>query len=139
MEGVNGGHAPMSDSDMTIGRYLEAARQEAGLSLRQLAEASGVQLTIIARLLRDQMRQPRPDHLVRIANVLELRASDLFLIAGLPVPTELPSVEALLRTEYDLPEDAVAEAKAQIEAIVARYKVTPSNREEGNHGTNQHH
>jgi transcriptional regulator with XRE-family HTH domain len=121
----------MSTTDMTLGRYLEAARQEAGLSLRQLAEAADVQKTIVARLLRDDVKKPTPAILMRLATVLELRTSDLFLMAGLPIPTELPSVEALLRTEYDLPEDAVAEAKQQIEAIVARYKATPNNREEG--------
>lgn len=112
----------MSAQDMTLGRYLEAARQEAGLSLRQLAEAADVQPTIVARLMRGDVKKPTPAHLMRIATVLELKTSDVFLIAGLPIPTELPSVEALLRTEYDLPEDAVAEAKQQIEAIVARYK-----------------
>lgn len=129
----------MSASDMTLGRYLEAARQEAGHSLRQLAEAADVQLTVVARLMRDEVKKPTPAVLMRLATVLELRTSDLFLMAGLPIPTELPSVEALLRAEYDLPEDAVAEAKHQIEAIVARYKATPDNREEGNHGTNKHH
>ncbi|MBZ5735123.1 helix-turn-helix domain-containing protein [Nocardioides sp. TRM66260-LWL] len=129
----------MSENDMTLGRYLEAARQDAGLSLRQLAEAADVQLTIVARLMRDEVKKPAPAVLMRLAPVLELRTSDLFLVAGLPTPTDLPSVEALLRAEYDLPEDAVAEAKQQIEAIVARYKATGSNREEGNHGTSKHH
>lgn len=122
----------MSDKDMTLGRYLEAARKDAGMSLRQLADAAGIQLTIIARLLNDRMQSPKPEQLIAIANVLEIRASDLFLLAGIPMPQDVPTVEALLRTEYELPEDAVAEAKQQIEAIVARYKANPSNRKGGN-------
>lgn len=124
--------------DNTIGQYLEAARQEAGLSLRQLAEAAGVQLTIIARLLKDRMEQPRPTHLMRIAEVLELPAQDVFLIAGLPIPTEMPSVEALLRTEYDLSEAAVMEASEQIEAIVRRHRELKKYKG-GMHGKHQHY
>ena len=117
-------------NDMTLGRYLDTARKDAGLSLRQLAELADVHTTIVVRLLRDQMVSPKPDHLVRLASALELRASELFMLAGVPVPQDLPTVEALLRTEYDLPEDAIAEAKQHIDAIVARYKNQPLGEEE---------
>ncbi len=126
----------MPDNDMTLGRYLESARKEAGLSLRQVSELADVQLTIVARLMSDKMQSPKPAQLIRIAQVLEVSASDLFLLAGIPMPTDLPTVEALLRAEYDLPEEAVSEARQQIEAIVARYKASSSKRKGGNNGTN---
>lgn len=126
----------MQNPDLTFGQYLEQARREARLSIRHLAELSGIQKTIVGRMLLDQVQQPKPDHLMRLAQVLELPAADLFLLAGVPIPAELPSVEALLRTEYDLPDAAIAEAKQQIDAIVARYART--NRKEDNHGNNKH-
>jgi hypothetical protein len=72
----------------------------------------------------DQNDRVNPGSLDRLATVLELNVADLFLLAGLPVPNHAPTVEALLRAEYDLPEEAVHEAKSQIDAIVKRYKST---------------
>lgn len=107
---------------ISLGHVLNEARLDAGLSVRQLAAAADVSKSEVDRLLRDEQERLNPDSLVRLADVLELRAADLFLLAGLPLPAKLPSVEALLRTEYKLPEPAVREAKAEIEAIVARYQ-----------------
>ncbi|MBV9487127.1 MAG: hypothetical protein JO246_13840 [Frankiaceae bacterium] len=96
------------------------------MSVRQLAVAADVPKSVVDRLLRDQVESPAPHHVSRLAAVLELNAADMFLLAGMPVPIEMPSMEALLRTEYDLPEQAVQEAKAQIDKIVSRYKSTNS-------------
>lgn len=113
---------------ISLGQFLEEARQSAGLSVRQLADAADVPKTVVGRLLRDEVEQPVPLYLVRLAAALEVRASDLFLMAGMPLPEELPSVEAFLRSEYELPESAIREAKAQIDAIVSRYQSSKKSR-----------
>lgn len=133
----------MTAERLTLGQFLDQARRENGLSIRQLAELSDVLKTTVGRLLLDQVKEPKADHLVRLAQVLELNANDLFLMAGLPEPSGIPTVEALLRTEYDLPEVAIREAKKHIEGIVARYGNSPapatplitnrSSRKEGHH------
>jgi transcriptional regulator with XRE-family HTH domain len=115
----------------TLGTVLDDARKDAGMSVRQLAEAADVPKSEVGRLLTDQQERLNPDTLTRLAAVLEHNAADLFLLAGLPLPSKVPSVEALLRAEYDLPEQAVREAKAQIEAIVDRYKSTNSRNPKG--------
>jgi hypothetical protein len=102
---------------LTLGQYLEQSRQQAGLSLRQLAAASGVHPSSVNRLLHDEVDEPLPDHLMGLAQALDVRASDLFLLAGLPIPRELPSVDVMLRAEYGLSEQGLAEAKRQIAAI----------------------
>jgi transcriptional regulator with XRE-family HTH domain len=102
---------------LTLGQYLEQSRREAGLSLRQLAAASGVHPSSVNRLLHDQVDEPLPDHLMGLAQALDVRASDLFLLADLPIPRELPSVDVMLRAEYGLSEEGLAEAKRQIAAI----------------------
>jgi|SRR5260370_26271492 len=107
---------------MTLGQYLEQARQEAGLSLRQLAASAGVHPSSVNRLLKDEVEEPLPDHLMGLAQALDLKASDLFLLAGLPIPKELPSVDAMLRAEYGLSEAGLAEAKRHIETIAAAEK-----------------
>ena len=63
-------------------------------------------------------------HFRQRRNALELNAADLFIKAGLPVPTELPSLEPYLRTKYNLSSDEAAEAQASIREILARYDKT---------------
>jgi len=111
----------MDSSDMTLGEYLRVARERAGFGTRHLATISGVERSAIVRLEADEMAKPVPDYLVRLADALELNAADLFLLAGLPIPQELPSLAPYLRTKYQLPPDAVAEAEQGIRAILAKY------------------
>ena len=109
------------EHDLTLGQHLEAARQQAGYSLRQLANISGVHVSVVNRLLKDIVEQPVPDHLVALARALELNATDLFLLAGLPVPEEAASLDIMLRKGYGVSDDEVPELKRQIEAIIAEH------------------
>ena len=107
---------------MTLGHYLEQAREAAGMSHRQLAAASGVHPSSVNRLLKDEVDEPSPEHLVSLAEALDVSASDLFVLAGLPIPKELPSVDVMLRAEYGLSEEGLKEAKRQIAAIARAEK-----------------
>jgi transcriptional regulator with XRE-family HTH domain len=116
---------------LTLGQYLEQARQEAGLSLRQLAASADVHLSSVNRLLKDEVDEPSPEHLMGLAQALDLKASDLFLLAGLPIPNELPSVDAMLRAEYGLSEQGLAEAKRAVAAIADRERSSQTDRGAG--------
>ncbi|MCA1703788.1 MAG: helix-turn-helix domain-containing protein [Actinobacteria bacterium] len=106
----------------TLGEFLKQAREAAGLARRQLALMSGVGRMTIQRLETDWYAEaPTPDDLVKLARALELNETDLFLLAGLPVPKRTASLDVMLRTEYGLPPEAIAEAKQNIAAIVAKY------------------
>jgi transcriptional regulator with XRE-family HTH domain len=100
---------------------LREAREAAGLSKLQLEALSGVGRMTIQRLETDYYDEPSPDDLVRLARALELNDTNLFLLAGLPVPKKTASLDIMLRTEYGLPPEAIAEAKTNIAEIVAKY------------------
>jgi transcriptional regulator with XRE-family HTH domain len=106
---------------MTLGSFLAQARQEAGIGRRQLASMSGVGRMTIQRLEADYYREPSPDDLVRIAHALELNETDLFLLAGIPVPKKTASLEVMLRTGYGVSSKEVPELKRQIEALIAQH------------------
>ena len=108
-------------AEQTLGQCLKRAREQAGFSTRQLAGISGVERSAIVRLEADLVDEPLPDYLVKLADALELNAADLFILAGQPIPTELPSLEPYLRSKYDLPPEALAEAQESIREILARY------------------
>jgi transcriptional regulator with XRE-family HTH domain len=106
---------------VSLGTFLREARETAGLSKLQVEAMSGVGRMTIQRLESDYYSEPSPDDLARLARALELNDTDLFLLAGLPVPQQTASLDVMLRAEYGLPPEAIDEAKRNIAAIVARY------------------
>lgn len=110
-----------SGHDLTLGQHLEAARLQAGYSLRQLASLSGVHVSVVNRLIKDRVEQPVPEHLVALARALELNATDLFLLAGLPVPDQAASLDIMLRKGYGVSDDEIPELKREIEELIARH------------------
>lgn len=110
-----------SHTGVTLGSFLKQARESAGIARRQLEALSGVGRMTIQRLESDYYDEPSPDDLVRLARALELNDTDLFLLAGLPVPKQAASLDVMLRTEYGLPPEAIEEAKRNIADIVAKY------------------
>lgn len=104
----------------TLGQHLESARHEAGYSLRQLAAISGLPMSSVNRLLKDEVEQPLPGHLMALARALELSEADLFLLAGLPIPNEPASLDIMLRKGYGVSDEEIPELKSKIEALIAK-------------------
>lgn len=109
-------HAPR-----TLGELVRQARERAGLSLRNLEAITGTSRTQLNRLERDQLDNPTPDLVQRIAEALELDSDDLFALAGYRPSDKLPSLTPYLRAKYQLPPQALAEAQEALRDILERY------------------
>ena len=105
----------------TPGQMLRQHREGAGLSLRQLAGQLDVAPSQVTRWEQDE-QTPSARSLVRIAQALELPATELFARYGQAQPTEALSLPAMLRREYDLPPEAIAEVQRHIETVANKYK-----------------
>jgi transcriptional regulator with XRE-family HTH domain len=92
---------------MTLGRYLDDARQHAGYSLRRLAAITGYPMSRINRLMKDEVDRPSPATLMQLANALDLSACALFTLAGHPYP----EFDDMLRTDYGLPDEAITKIR----------------------------
>ncbi|WP_214320579.1 helix-turn-helix domain-containing protein [Nonomuraea sediminis] len=101
----------MTDS---LGRYLEAARVQAGHSLRHLARTTGLPLSSLYRIINDEVERPSAANLMQLARALDLNPAEVFARAGIEGP--LTDLDTLLRTEYDLPDQAIADIHAIIAA-----------------------
>jgi hypothetical protein len=64
---------------------------------------------------------------MRVSQTLELPAAELFELAGVPFPTELPSLPAMLRAEYDVPPEVVAEMQRELARMAAKYRTQERN------------
>jgi len=110
----------------SLAQAVYQSRQAAGVSLRDLAERSGVNKAVISRIESGERVQPRADTLKRLAEALSIAAEDLFAAAGWTVPAELPSFQPYLRTKYGhLPPDKLTE----LEGIFRRIADEQTNQE----------
>ncbi|WP_182878666.1 helix-turn-helix domain-containing protein [Mycobacteroides abscessus] len=110
-----------NDDAVTLGIRLRVARKEHGLSGRQLAELVKVDASQVSRWELDAAT-PTPHALIRLAQTLELPASELFALAGIPLPEDHAMIATMLRTEYRLPPEAVAEIETHIAELQSRYQ-----------------
>ncbi|WP_327087812.1 helix-turn-helix domain-containing protein [Nonomuraea sp. NBC_01738] len=83
----------------SIGEYIREQRQQAKISMRQLAAATGVSNPYLSQIERG-LRKPSAEILNQIAKGLHISAQALYVQAGLIEDKEPPSdVEAAIRAD----------------------------------------
>ena len=105
------------DHDSHLGNTLRQRRSELGLSLSQLAEATGLHKSFLSRLESGIVRQPSADSLQRVAAALELPDTTVFGLLDDRARDQLPPLQPYLRAKYDLPDAVIAD----IAGYLARY------------------
>ena len=115
----NDGDVPKTRVGKTVenlGDYLREQRGQAQLSLRQLAEQTGVSNPYLSQIERG-VRRPSADVLNQIAKALRISAESLYVRAGILDPDD---------TEHRMVEDAIAADDALTErqklALLALYR-----------------
>ena len=104
-----------------LGTRIRERRRELGLSLSQLAAATGLHKSFLSRLECGAVRQPAAAGLQRIATALRLPDTDLFGLLDARARDLLPPLQPYLRAKYELPDEAIAE----ISAYLMRYGGAP--------------
>ena len=107
--------------ETNLGATVRSARETQGLDRKQLARLLEVAPSQVTRWENNELT-PSPRSLIGLAQQLELRASDLFTLAGVPIPTDLASLPAMLRAEYALPPQAIAEIQQHITLVAQQYR-----------------
>lgn len=105
----------------TLGTTIRQARERAGFSLRNLEAIVGVSRQWLNRLEHDDLDNPNPTILHRLAEALELDSDDLFAFVGYRPSDKLPSLTPYLRAKYRLPPAALAEASEAFKDILDKY------------------
>lgn len=97
------------ETPTTLGEHLRAAREQAGISQRQLASRAGIHNSYLARLENGENDSPAAELLQRIADILEISSTDLMAFIGVKPPQGLPDFAPYLRAKYHLEEEAIRE------------------------------
>ena len=89
----------------SLGEYLREQRDSAGLSLRQLAEQTGVSNPYLSQIERG-LRRPSAEVLQQLAKALRISAEQLYVQAGILSPDngEVRSVELAILGDQVLSE-----------------------------------
>lgn len=112
------------EKNTTLGDYLRARRLSRGLSLSDVAEASGLHLSYWSKLEAGKYDAPAPKHLQVIARTLEVEPEDLYALVGYAIPKRLPTFKPYLRAKYgDLPPEAVADLERYFELLRSYYDI----------------
>jgi transcriptional regulator with XRE-family HTH domain len=69
-----------------FGSYLKHFRTEKGLSLRRIAEAAGVDPSILSRLERGEVATPSEDLLTKLPELLDRPQAEVYLASGRITP-----------------------------------------------------
>jgi transcriptional regulator with XRE-family HTH domain len=93
----------------TLAEYLKSAREQAGMSQRQLASRVGIHHSYLARLEQGENDSPSAELLQTIADVLEISSTDLLAFVGVKPPEGLPELAPYLRAKYRMDETAIQE------------------------------
>ena len=97
-----------SDMASDVGSFIRTLRENAQVSVRQLAERSGVSNPYLSQVERG-LRKPSADVLNQIAKALRISAEVLYVRAGILEPSETSQVRDAIITDT-----AITERQKQI-------------------------
>ena len=112
-----------------LGDYLREQRTDAKLSLRQLAQATGISNPYLSQIERG-LRRPSADVLQKIAKSLQISAETLYIQAGIlsPEDHEIRSVEVSILGDpglTDRQKQSLVEIYRSFRAANAPLEATP--------------
>ncbi|QGH68678.1 helix-turn-helix domain-containing protein [Pseudactinotalea sp. HY158] len=116
----------MTKQEQTAGTILKTARNQQGRSMQQVADEVGITKSLLGAWELDQVAQPDPSRLTRLAGVLGIEANQLLKAAGYELDAALPTMKPYLRSKYKhLPPEARAEIQSAFDRISAKYGSSP--------------
>lgn len=107
----------------TFGETIKQARIAGRITMQQAADGAGMSKSLLRFWELDEIQNPDPTKIIRLARVLGLEPLQLCEMAGYDLSATLPSLKPYLRSKYpELPADAVLE----IAAITRKYGIDPT-------------
>jgi transcriptional regulator with XRE-family HTH domain len=107
-----------------LGDLLKSRREATGLSLTQMAKRFGISRTYLGRLERGEYGHPAPEILTRIGKCLDLRLEDLYALAGITLPSDLPEFGPYLLAKHpDWPKLVITELDDYCDFLKHKYSL----------------
>ena len=107
---------PPRQSPPSLSDVLARLRSEAGLSLYELSQRSGINRSNLHRLENGVITDPSQETLNRIARALGCEPEELYDAVSAADPSALPSLPTYFRSKYGLGDDEIAAVQRIVEA-----------------------
>lgn len=105
-----------------VGSLIADGRAKKELSLRELAQLTGIPPTTITRIEQGNYRQPAPDNLARLVDALEIDPARIDRASGNYLANSLPSVGTYFRSKEKASPEEVTEIEAAVRAIRKKHE-----------------
>ena len=101
----------MADTTIeSLGKQIARDRQEASMSMGELAAVTGLSKSTIHRIENDTLEnRPSPASLQKIARALGTEVEDYFGLAEYFTPHGLPGLAPYLRAKYDVSDEMASQ------------------------------
>jgi len=127
---------PPRKSPPSLSDVLARLRLEAGLSLYELSQRSGINRSNLHRLENGVITDPSRETLNRIASALGAEPEELYDVVAAADPSALPSLPTYFRSKYGLGDEEIAEVQRIVEATGKKPRTkSPSRRPAGGSGS----
>ena len=100
-----------------VGALIATGRAKKQLTLRDLAQRTGVPPTTITRIEQGEYSQPAPDNLARLIEALEIDPARIDRVSRNYLADSLPSVGTYFRSKEKASPEEIAEIEAAVKAI----------------------
>jgi transcriptional regulator with XRE-family HTH domain len=121
---INRGDKSVPRDLKQLGSLLKREREQAGMTVRQLADAAGLVPSTVSRLETGFIATPRPEHLQRLAQALRIEVEELYVAAGYLnegalsyLNEELPELKPYLRAKYGLTSNQASQIEGYLQAL----------------------
>jgi transcriptional regulator with XRE-family HTH domain len=100
-----------------LGALIAKARSRKDLSVRDIADRIGVSTGWVGELEQGRFRDPSPDRLARIAEVLDIEPGRIDRITKGSVSGSLPGMRTYFRAKYDLSPEQIERVERYVRRI----------------------
>jgi len=106
-----------------LGEFIKTRRTSLGLTRRQVSTAAGLDYSYIGKLESGEYRMPSPDALRLVAEAIECKPADLYVLAGYKIGGDLPGLGPYLRSKYHLPGEAIEQLESYFAFLRNQYGI----------------
>lgn len=107
----------------TIGEFIQARREAHGISRPEAASQADIDPSYWRRIEAGERKEPNPQVLRRIADVIDCPVEDLYALVGYEPASQLPSFQPYLRSKYHLPPEAIDQLEGYFAFLRSQYGI----------------
>ena len=103
-----------------LGEKLQELRQQAGLTLYELEQRSGINRPKLLRIEKGEIRQPTVETLNKLAIALDVDPEEFYDAAWADADGPMPSLPAYFRSKYQMSDTEIAAVERTVRSIKSK-------------------